>query len=283
MTSGTGGGSGPHVVAAIDTSSVGGLVIRVARTMADALGDDVTAVHVREPGESSTANTWSLGVPVQLVEGDPVDALVATFADPDVIGVIGARDRRDDPRPAGGVAAKVISRVTNPIVVVGPSTRPPRHGRLARVLLPLEGTAASATAVEPVAAMLGRAGVDVLVQHVFDRKTVPAFWDQGHHETDSWTREFRARWCGDPVTSVTWTSGVAADEIVASGAAEDVDMIALSWAQDASPGHAAIVKSVLAHAQVPVLLVTEPDQAAAATAAVVVTKDRAAAAEGPQS
>jgi hypothetical protein len=107
--------------------------------------------------------------------------------------------------------------------------------------------------------MLGRAGVDIVVQHVFDRKTVPAFWDQGHHETESWAREFRARWCSEPVTSVTWAGGVAADEILASGAEEEVDMIALSWGQNARPGHAAIVKSVLAQAHVPVLLVKEPE------------------------
>ena len=282
MTADRGDWGALHVVAAIDSSSAAHPVVQVARTMADVLGAPVTAVHVREPGDPSSDATWSVGVPVQLVGGDPVEALVATFADPEVIGVIGARDRRDDPRPAGGVAAKVIARVTNPIVLVGPSTRLPRHGRLARVLLPLEGTAASATAVEPVAAMLGQAGVDVMVQHVFDRNTVPAFWDQGHHETESWTREFRARWCGEPVTSVTWTSGVAADQIVASAAAEDVDMIALSWAQNASPGHAAIVKSVLANAQVPVLLVTEPDPAGLHPADVV-TKDRAAAAGREQS
>jgi hypothetical protein len=63
---------------------------------------------------------------------------------------------------------------------------------------------------------------------------------------------------------------------------EDVDMIALSWAQNASPGHAAIVKSVLANAQVPVLLVTEPDPAGLHPADVV-TKDRAAAAGREQS
>ena len=271
-----------QVVAAIDNSSAAQLVVQVAGTMADVLGAPVTAVHVREPGDSSGDATWSVGVPVQLVEGDPVEALVARFADPEVIGVIGARDRRDDARPAGGVAAEVIARVANPIVVVGPTTRPPRHGRLARVLLPLDGTAGSATAVEPVAAMLGRAGADVVVQHVFDRKTVPAFWDQGHHETESWTREFRARWCGEPITNVTWTGGVAADEIVASAAAEGVDMIALSWARNPSPGHAAIVKSVLAAAPVPVLLVGEPDLDPARPVEVV-TKDHSAAAGRPRS
>jgi nucleotide-binding universal stress UspA family protein len=282
MTALTGSWDVTHVVAAIDSSSAAQVVVQVAKTMADVLGAPLTAVHVREPGDSSGDATWADGVPVQLVDCDPIEALVATFADPEVIGVIGARDQRDDMRPAGGVAAKVIARVTNPIVVVGPTTRPPRHGRLARVLLPLDGTAGAAAAAEPVAARLGRAGLDVVVQHVFDRKTVPPFWDQGQHETESWTQEFRARWCGEPVTSVTWSGGVAADEIVASGAAEDVDLIALSWAQNASPGHAAIVKSVLAHAQVPVLLVTEPDQAGVQDGDVV-TKDRRATAGRPQS
>jgi hypothetical protein len=271
-----------NVVAAIDASSAAPLVVQVARLMADVLGAPVTAVHVRQADDPSSDVSWTAGVPVELVEGDPVEVLVTRLADDAVIGVIGARDEHGDTRPAGGVAAEVIARVAGPIVVVGPTTRPPRHGRLARVLLPLDGTPGSAKAVEPVAAMLGRAGVDVVVQHVFDRKTVPAFWDQAQHETESWTREFRARWCSEPVTSVTWTGGVVADEIVASGAAEDVDLIALSWGQNASPGHAAIVKSVLAHAQVPVLLVTEPDPTGLHPADVV-TKDRAAAAGREQS
>jgi nucleotide-binding universal stress UspA family protein len=282
MTADKSGWGVVHVVAAIDSSSAAQPVVRAARTMADVLGARVTAVHVREPGDPSTEASWTVGVPVTMAEGDPVETLLAVFADPEVIGVIGARDRRDDARPAGGVAANVIERVTNPIVVVGPTTRPPRHGRMARVLFPLDGTAGSATAVEPVAAVLGQAGVDVVVQHVFDRRTVPAFWDQGHHEAESWSREFRARWCGEPVTNVTWTGGVAADEIVASGAAGDVDMIVLSWAQNASPGHAAIVKSVLANAQVPVLLVKERDPVGMEPADVV-TKDRATAAGREQS
>jgi len=276
MAADTGSWDVTRVVAAVDASPAAQVVMQVARTMADVLGAPMSAVHVREPGEPFDDATWADGTSVQLVDGDPAEALLTAFADEQVVGVIGARDQRDDPRPTGGVAATVIARVTHPIVVVGPTTRLPRHGRVARALLPLDGTAGSATAVEPVAAVLGRAGVDVVVQHVFDRTTVPAFWDQAHHETESWTREFRARWCSEPVTRVKWSGGAAAEEILAAGLADDVDLIALSWAQDARPGHAAIIKSVLTHAHVPVLLVKEAEPTSGAP--VDVTHSRPAAA-----
>jgi len=69
-------------------------------------------------------------------------------------------------------------------------------------------------------------------------------------------QEFVARHCpeGVPIVSVELRLGLPGEQIPDVAAEVGADMIALGWAQDLSPGHAAVVQRVLGATKVPVLL-----------------------------
>lgn len=85
------------------------------------------------------------------------------------------------PRPAGHVALEVITRVNKPVVVVPPDGT--TRARIARVLIPLDGTDESSQAIADTIALARRRDVEFVVLHVHAPETVPAFEDQPHHET----------------------------------------------------------------------------------------------------
>jgi hypothetical protein len=133
-----------------------------------------------------------------------------------------------------------------------PATRRPLV--VARVLLPLDGSAEGAAAVAPTARLLADAGVDLVVLHVFDKVTVPRCWDQAAHARDCWEREFRARYCPQPGARLQLRTGVAGDQVVTVAEQEHVDLIVLGWSQRLDPDRAATVRRTLGLAHVPVML-----------------------------
>jgi hypothetical protein len=205
----------------------------------------------------------SVDVAVRVLEGDPIEEIVAAAADPAVsLAVLGARGVVGGPRPVGHTARAVLEQVDKPVLVVPPDSRSVgRGGAIHRVLVPLEGTAASSDAVTPVLCDLADAGVAVLPLHVFDVHSVPPFWDQHAHAGDTFAVEFATRWCGAPSEELHLRRGTASDTIVRTAHGEPVDLIALGWSRDLSPGRAAIVRAALSDARVPVLLVPTRDLA----------------------
>jgi Universal stress protein family len=105
----------------------------------------------------------------------------------------------------------------------------------------------------------------VLALHVFDAERIPRFSDQPQHEVDVWEREFLARYCSQPGTRLHTRRGWASSAILEVATAEHADVIALGWAQDLSPGKAAVVRDVLGKATVPVMLLPLSAQPGAGT------------------
>ncbi len=203
------------VVHAGDTS--GDEVVGLARVFAELLGSDLDVVQV-----------------------DDVDGIVEAAAAEDVEAVvIGARG-----------ADEVVGRLHCPVLVVpdgaGPSIR--------RALIPLEGSAESSEPVADTLERLHAAGVELVVLHVFDASTVPRFWDQSAHADASYASSFASRWCDQPAAALHLRRGAAPEVVADVARSEEVDLIALAWTQDLSPGRAAVVRAALA-AEVPVLLV----------------------------
>ena len=96
-----------------------------------------------------------------------VAEVLAELAAPStVLGVLPWR------RGRGALCWQVVERAAKPIVVVPPSV-PSGHRPIRRVLVPLDGTAESATAVARTAALLAGAGVELLVLHVFVQPRCP--------------------------------------------------------------------------------------------------------------
>ena len=171
------------------------------------------------------------------------------------------------PRAVSGVLAsgepsrplwqRVAQQSAKPVVLVPAEARdqPPR---IRRVLLPLDGTARSASAVAGAAEQLARGGAELVVLHVFDAQTVPKFWNQHAHAGQAWGQEFLARYCALPGARLELRSGAAAEHVVKVAGTEQADMIALAWSQRLDPGRALVVRHAVLDTGVPVMLVPMP-------------------------
>ncbi|NNH69296.1 universal stress protein [Nocardia uniformis] len=179
------------------------------------------------------------------------DEFLAALEAPDVVlGVLAFDD----------TAWEIVERSPKPIVLVPTGVRANEHpGRIARVLVPLDGTEESAHAVAQTVRLFRSAGIEIVVLHVFDRSTVPPHWDQAAHARAAWECEFRARWCtpyfdGSPPPTVTLRSGAPGENVVTVAEAE-ADLIILGWSRRLLPGRAQTVRAAVSGASVPVMLI----------------------------
>jgi nucleotide-binding universal stress UspA family protein len=244
------------VLAALDSNSSAQPVLSTAIAVAELLDATVTGLHVRENAISAAPElARAAGVELREVSGSPVQQIVLAAQDPDVAAlVLGARGLHGGPQPAGHTALDVITRVSKPVVVVPPHAQPPE--RLARILVPLEGTSDSSRALDAILRLAHRRGLEILALHVHSPATVPAFSDHEPHATLAWEREFLTRHIATPHDRVTLVRrvGVPADDVVAVAREASADLIVLAWSQDLGPGRARVVSETLAHSHVPVLL-----------------------------
>ena len=156
--------------------------------------------------------------------------------------------------PSRPVWRRVVQHSARPVILV-PAAARGRRRQMRRVLVPLDGTAESAAAVAETVEQFARAGVDLVVLHVFDAETVPRFWDQAAHARGAWEEEFLARYCAQPGVRLELRSGVAGEHVLEVAEAERADMIALGWSQRLDPGRARTVRRAVLDAVVPVMLV----------------------------
>jgi nucleotide-binding universal stress UspA family protein len=160
---------------------------------------------------------------------------------------------------AARLVTDVIQRCTKPVVVVPVRRRATPPTSIDRVLVPLDGTVESAVTVAETVALFGASGADIIVLHVFDRTTVPKFWDQAVHARKSWVDEFLSRFCDQPNVRMELRSGTPGEHILDVTASEHADLIAFGWGQNLSAGRARTVRSTLAQSTIPVLLLPLAD------------------------
>jgi nucleotide-binding universal stress UspA family protein len=244
------------IIAALDNSPSASPVLHTAIALAQTLGAKLEAIHVLEDGVATAEGiAFSQGISLRIVEGEPFEQLVAELKEPGVqLGVLGARGHAGDARPAGHVATRVAERAAKPVAVVPPDAVICESSRLRKILLPLDGTEATARAARKAVRTFRRAGVEVVALHVFDKGTTPRFLDRPEHDMDAWTREFLARYCSEPGSRLALRAGRTGHHIIHTADEEDADMIALAWSQDLSPGRAAVVGEALARGRLPLLL-----------------------------
>lgn len=150
---------------------------------------------------------------------------------------------------------KIAAVVTKPVVAL-PAGLTGHRRPLDVVLLPLDGTVASAELVSPAVDRLLHVGARVLATHVFDAATVPAFWDQAAHSHDSWSEEFLRRHLPLGV-SLDLRRGRPAEEVLAAAEAAGAGLVVLGWSRRTEGGSARTVR-LLVGSQVPVMLVGTP-------------------------
>jgi nucleotide-binding universal stress UspA family protein len=245
-----------RVIAALDNSLAAGPTLATARALARLLGAELDAVHVRVDGERIAQNAAdATGVALQTVGGPVVGRLTDLARSPDVVAlVVGARGTPAGRRPLGGTAFAIATSLPMPVVVVPPDA--PAVHELRRVLVPLEAGSPAVTPRAIVELARGRR-IDVVVLHVRQERSLPAFTDQPQHEQRAWRHEFLRRYCPWGIGSVRLEVRVGRCEELVPRVAEEqqVDLIAIGWAQELAPGRAPIVRATLERSRLPVLLV----------------------------
>ena len=163
----------------------------------------------------------------------------------------------------------MLTAVNKPLVLVPPQA--PIPVRLRRVLVPLDGTSVTAAAITQTVELAHDSEIEVDVLHVYDEESLPLFSEQPQHETETWAREFLARYCPnvDP-GRLHLRVGRPGEHVVRVAQQTDADLIVLGWAQDLSSGRAAVVRETLEQSRTPVLLVpvSSPTSLASATVGI---------------
>lgn len=248
------------VLAALDASAAARPVLEAALGIAELTGATVEAVHVHDgstdtPGSLATRS----GVPFRLLDGPTEQALLDALAGPEVVAaVLGARATPGGRRPTGHTALRVLQRASKPVVVVPPEAVGVSPRPFHRLLLPLEGTAASSRPVVDCLCPLIVGDAELLVLHVFTAATMPRVLDRPGRDLKLLGGEFLARYCPD-ATQIELRTGSVGSQVDAACRDENEDLIVLSWSQDISAGHAAVIRDVLSLAAVPVLLLPVDD------------------------
>lgn len=252
------------VLAALDGSAAARAVLETAISVADVFGGTVEGVHVDDGSDIEVPQTLAVryGVPLRVVAvvlGD--DAVERTLAReitaPDVtVVVVGARALPGAGRRVGHLARAVATASRAPVVVVPPeaarSAGGTREAGVRRALIPLELAAPAPDAVLDCVERLRQAGVDVVAVHVF--VDGPRVADHPVRDLALLGDEFLARSLPGTVADIDLRAGPVGAEILHAAGEAGVDLIVLSWAQDLSPGRAAVVRDVVRSATVPVLL-----------------------------
>jgi nucleotide-binding universal stress UspA family protein len=243
------------VVAALDASAAARPVLESALRMAELTGADVEAVHVGSTTDGLVAElARRFDLPLRLLAGPVEAALLQRLNAPDVVvAVIGARGATGGRQPAGHAATELMQRARCPVLVVPPDLACPQPSRWRRLLMPLEGTAESSQAAAEALDALITGEIETIVLHVFTPATAPPMLDRPSRDLELWADEFLARH-GPPTARIECRTGSAADQIARVCDAEHADLVALSWSQNMSPGHAAVIRDVLGRSTIPVLL-----------------------------
>lgn len=243
------------VVAAIDNSLTAAPVLAMAAVLAPVLGADVEAIHVADDGgHTAQASAETAGIPYRRLSGDPLEQIIATASSDDVVAVvIGARARRGA-RHVGHLAGQVADATDKPVLVVPPDAKPPE--RLHTVVIAMEGSPHKARSLKAAVTVAAAADLDIVVVHVDDEDSIPSFSDQVAHETDSYAKEFLARYLhGAPSARLELRIGVPADEILAATESAAADVLAIGWPQSAEADRGLVARELLDRSQVSVLLV----------------------------
>jgi nucleotide-binding universal stress UspA family protein len=275
----------------LDGTAAATAALPVAETLAQKTGALLRLIHISDVSDKALP-------PRQLVEqlgaspahvrqgtldqltGRPATALLqAVQASPHPIIVMCNHSALLPPEAVlGHTAAQVIASAACPIVLVRPE-RGSAPWKLERILVPYDGTPATAAALRPAIDLASRVSATLVVLHIAVPGTsgqgeegtfaAPRYMDQPHHEWPAWVREFLARLsCLAGLESLTspWlqvAQGEPGEEIEHYAADQGMDLIVVGWHGRLETGHADTLKHLLLTAPCPVLLsrCCQPSQA----------------------
>jgi nucleotide-binding universal stress UspA family protein len=209
------------------------------------------------------------GLVLEVEEGEPAARLLEmSVLHPTAFLIVGADPSAGDKLGVGLVATRVIEESNAPVLVVRPGVTP----RLRRILLPLDGTPSTASAIEPATDLARAAGASLDIVLVGEARqpsapsehgtmSVPQYVDQPHHEWPAFSGEFVERFvhtlghCSSDVPRRFFLgSGDPDEEILRYASLLDSDLAVLVWHGLASVRHGAIFQSVVRRAPCPLLI-----------------------------
>lgn len=207
------------------------------------------------------------GMVLDVATGDPAERLPAIASDqPVAFLVLSADDEGRDACGLGDIATRTLAATTAGAVVVRPGVS---LDRLARILVPLDGTPSTAAALAPAAELAEGAGAALDILLVEDAAAAhsgehgamaPQYLDQPHHEWPAFSAEFLQRFVGSlahcpkavPVRFFLG-AGRPSEEILRFAADLDSDLITLVW-HGAMGDHGTCFRHVLRGTRRPVLV-----------------------------
>lgn len=270
----------PTIIVPLDGTIHATVALPVAKTLAELEGATLHVVHVGEPILPPREVLHKLNLTPDQLRGSVVDQTTGPPAESIVrlarelhclLIVMCTHTGMEKPRgKLGSVAEGVLLEAPCPLVLVHPE-RGLLPWSLRRILLPHDGTPATAIAISPAADLAHRTGAELEVLHVAApgaRRPIevgtfaaPRYLDQPQHEWPAWSREFlhRLSALGHPTPEVKLrlflATGEPGTKIVRFAAEHNTDLIVLGWHGKLEPERAATLKRVIGEAPCPVLIV----------------------------
>jgi nucleotide-binding universal stress UspA family protein len=275
----------PVVLLALDGSPASAAALPLGRTVAEQLGATVEILHVAGEGRPDPDLWQRLHGPLQPGEavqirshaGEPAAAILEAARVPGVdLVVLTTHGRVIEPgRSLGRVAQAVVAHSGRPILLLRPEAVEAGGSPVAplrRLLLPLDGTPTTSTALLPATELACRLGasVDLLYVASADEPIVrepgsigaPRYLDQPQHEWPAWADRvidhLSACLGGRPPglsIQVFLVAGHIAEEIARFAAEHHSDAIVLVRRSHLEVGRARVLRAVLDRTPCPVLLV----------------------------
>lgn len=243
------------VLAAVDSTDAARSVLATTSAICRVLHTDAHAIHVGPDPADAATYAAELSIPLTVVHGDATSQIVAAARRDDVELLVLALNGLPGRHAPGHTARAVATALPKPVLVVPPEA--PVRAAPSRVLMPLDGTQSVSVGLRPLISRYTAAGVEVVVLHVFNAKTVPRFFD-GAEDALVWRSEFLAKHCAELGLRLETRPGPTVSSVLEVAAEEDVDVIALGWHQLLSERRARVVQEVLRAADRPIALVPVP-------------------------
>ena len=273
------------VLLALDGSPAAATACPLARALADQLGAVVEVFHVADRG-GPDPDVWQR-LHLNLQPGDevqvrsnvtePAAATLRATHEPAVEVVVLTTHGRivQEGRALGRVAQNVVAHTRRPVLLVRPEAAADSEAAVAplrRLLLPLDGTPTTATALRPATELACRLGaaIDLLYVVSPDQAAVrepgsigvPRYIDQPHHEWPAWADrviDHLSSCLGgrppDVAVQVFLAAGDIGAEIARFALEHQSDAIVLVRRSQLEVGRARVLRAVLDRTPCPVLLV----------------------------
>jgi len=276
----------PKIIVAWDGSRTSAVTFPLASAIGAQLGAEVDILHVLQPGiarqeiDSAVREVGLDGLDasrMRVEAGEVVKSILAASEEPGVLMVILTTHVSSikEGRHLGNVAEAVIIGTDGPVLLVRPEA-PFRPGALRRLLLPMDGTPKTATALRPATDLARRLGASLDLLYVagpesaapHERGSIgaPRYVDQPQHEWPGWATEVAERLAtccaqcpADVPVQMFLAHGDAGTEIGRFALEHASDAVVLVRRSKLQTGRARVLRSVLERAPCPVLILGGPE------------------------